>query len=159
MTACDLRAARVLECHGQPRDAEEIELIGDRVKHRGDQERHERHLHAGCERRELRDRRIPARTAFHRPRASEAEKVQPGEEQESRDTEIDGVLQVDVVDRAPCRLAARLVERDHVLPEADPDDRVVRDDLERDPEVLVSALRRPGFILLHVRDGAQPVDV
>ena len=129
------------------------------MKHRRDEKRHERHLDAGRQRRELRDRRILAGTAFHRPRAAEAEKVQPGEQQEARDTEIDGILQVDVVDRAPRRSAARLVERDHVLPEPDPDDRIVRDDFERDAEVLLPALRRPGLVLLHVRDGAEAVDV
>ena len=119
-------AAGVLERHGQPRDAEEIELVGDRVKHRRDEKRDERDLDARRERREIRERRILARTPFHGPRAAEAEQVQPGEQQEARDAEVDGVLQIGVVDRPPRRSAARLVERDHVLPEPDADDRVVR---------------------------------
>ena len=57
-TACDLGAAGVLERHGKPGDAEEIELIGDRVKHRRDEKRDERDLDAGRERRELRERWI-----------------------------------------------------------------------------------------------------
>jgi len=126
-----LGAVRVLERHGEARNAEEVELIGDRVKHRRDKKRDERHLNAGSKRPQPGECRIAAGPLLDCPRTAEAEQVQPDEQQEAGDPQVHGVLQIDVVNGSPCEVAARLIERDHVLADSDADNRVVRDHIER----------------------------
>src|SRR5689334_9378541 len=100
---------------------------------------------------------------LNRPRAAETEEMEPREEQEAGNAEVNRVLQIHVVDRAPRLLAADgralRVERDHVLAHADADDGVVLDDVEREEEIPVAALRRSGLVLVHVRDRAETIDV
>src|SRR5262252_2284365 len=94
--------------------------------------------------------RILLRALLDGPGAAEAEEMEPCEEQEAGNAEIDRVLQVDVMNRAPRLLAADRralrIERDHVLSHADADDRVVLDDVEGEEEILVAALGGSGLV-------------
>ena len=80
-----LGAPDVLEGHRQPADAEEIELVGDRVKHRRDEEGDERDLHAGGEHApDARSagsraaRRSTARAVRKQSKCSQAKRSRPG---------------------------------------------------------------------------------
>ena len=83
--------------------------------------------------------------------------MQPGEQQEARDTEIDGILQGHVVDRAPRRLAACLVECDRVLPQP-PTPIIGLCETAFSALGSYFLLPRPALVLLHARDGAEAVE-
>ena len=151
----------LLQRHGQAGDAEEIELVGDRMEHRRDDERHQRDLHAGGEQREVAERRIAAPRASRRParvrkqsRCSQTKSSRPGS------AEVDRVLQIRVVDRPPGVVAALARSCARMSwPMPTPMIGFLRDDLGGDLDVLPAALRRAGLVRLDVGDRAEAVDV
>ena len=139
---CELGAAGVLQRDGKAADAEEIELIGDRVKERLDGKRDERNLHAAREHDQIAQMWFARGAHADARRAAECRDEQPDEQRRTRQPEVDGVLEVDVVDRPPGR-AALFVERQDVLTEADAGDRILDDDVDGRAEVFPAPWAEP----------------
>src|SRR6478672_1030908 len=118
--------AHVPNGHREPGDAEEIELVGDRVKQRRDGKCRERDLRRRGEHANVPERTDATGISLNAPRCSKAHEQQRDEQQDARDPEIDGVLEKGVVHRAPCCTTARSVQRQVVLAEA-PTENGIRD--------------------------------
>ena len=150
-----LGAPDVAERDGETGDAEEIELVGDGMKHRRDGEGDERR--PARRRRAARDRgarvRLAARFSTARAvrkqsRCSQAKSSSPGMPRSTPYCRYALWTCVQVV-------AALLVHGQDVLADADADDRVLRHDLDGNLGVAPAALRRAGLVRLDVGDRAE----